>query len=585
MKSFLKYVLATFTGLIITMLLVLLIFIGIVAHFSNKEKAVKIEPHTILLLKLDQPIVDRKPSTPYNLKIFANSQNIGLNEVLDNVKKAKEDPNIDGIHLDLTFVAAGLGTIEEIRNALLDFKKSGKFVTVYSETLTQGAYYLATAADKIYFYPMGFFNFAGMRAMSPFIRNTLKKLDIEPTIIRCGAYKSFGETFTEEKYSDANREQLKELINSIWTDICNKISNQRGIPVQKLNEIADKLLLKDAKAAYDLKFVDSLLYRDQLLSILKKKTNVEESKDLNTVTLSQYNTVPKTRSYKGLAKDKIAIVYASGDIYPGDGGEDNIGSDKFGKAIRKARRDSSIKAIVVRVNSPGGSAMASDVIWRELSLARKSKPVVVSMGDVAASGGYYISCMADTILTDPNTITGSIGVFSIFMNTKGFFNKLGITFDVEKTNEYADFMSGVRAVKPGELDYWQNSTDNMYKVFMAKVSEGRNIPSGEVSRIAQGRIWSGTDALKLKLVDKIGGLEDAVQIAKNMAHLDEKYRIVELPEQENALEKLLNELTDNTKIKILGSKLGLADETVKNMKNMLENQGILIRMPFDVSFY
>jgi protease-4 len=586
MKSFLKYVLATVVGLILTTIVLLGIFAGLVKIIvSSQEKATKIEPHTILYLKLDQPIVDRKPNMPFNLSMFNRTQSTGLNEILENIKKAKEDANIDGIHMDLTYISAGLATMEEIRNALLDFKKSGKFVTTYSETLSQGAYYVATASDKIYFNPMGFFNFVGMRAMSPFFKNTLKKLDIEPTVIRCGAYKSAAEAFTEEKFSDANREQLKELITSIWADMCNKISAQRGISVKDLNEIADKLLLKDAKSAYNLKFVDSLVYKDQVLSILKKKTGIEESKDLHTVTLGQYNNVPKTRAYKGLAKNKIAIVYASGDIYPGEGSEDNIGSDKFCKAIREARRDSSIKAIVLRVNSPGGSALASDDIWHELFLARKAKPVVVSMGSLAASGGYYISCMADTILTQPNTITGSIGVIGLFMNTKGFFNKLGITFDVEKTNEYADFLSGVRPLKPGELDYWQYTTDEIYKTFIGRVSDGRHIPFEEVSKIAQGRVWSGVDAIKLGLVDKIGGLNDAVQIAKNMAKLDEKYRIVELPEQEDPIQKFIKEFTENSKLKIMGKELGLTEDYVRNIRDIMENQGVLARMPFNISFY
>ncbi len=584
MKSFLKYVLATFTGIVLSSFILLFIIIGIAkVAVSGKEKTVKIEPHSFLYLKLDQPIVDRKPNNPFNF--FSRRQDIGLNDLLENIKKAKDDPNIDGIHLELAYIVGGLGTIEEIRNALLDFKKSGKFITVYGESLTQGAYYLASVADKIYFNPMGYFSFVGIRAKSVFFKNTLKKLDIEPTVVRCGAYKSFGESFTEEKFSDANREQLKELISSIWTDICNKIAVQRGISVKKLNEIADNLLLKDAQSAYNLKFVDSLVYKDQVLSILKKKTGVAEAKDLKAVTLSQYRQVPKSRTYKGLAKNKIAIIYASGDIYPGEGTDDNIGSDKYGKAIREARRDSSIKAIVLRVNSGGGSALASEVIWRELYLARQTKPVVVSMGDMAASGGYYISCMADSIVAQPNTITGSIGVIGLFLNTKGFFNKIGVTFDTEKSNENADFMSGVRPLTPAELDYLRFSTDEIYKTFVSRVSDGRHLPFSEVDKIGQGRIWSGTDALKLKLVDKIGGLTDAVQIAKKMAHLDEKFLIVELPEQKDPFQKFLKEVTDDARMKIFGNKLGLPDDYVKSIRNILEEQGVLAHIPYDISFY
>jgi protease-4 len=586
MKNFLKYVLATVVGIMITSLILFVIFAGIVNIIvSSQEKTVNVEPNTILYLKLDQTIVDRKPNMPFDFRSFGKNQTMGLNNILENIKKAKEDNNIAGIHLDLAYIPAGIGTIEEIRNALLDFRQSGKFVTAYSETFTQGAYYLSTAADRIFFNPEGFFNFVGLRAQGVFFKNTLKKLDIEPTIIRCGAYKSAPEQLTEEKFSDANREQLSKLITSIWDDVCRKISAQRSISVRRLNEIADKLLLKDAQAAYELGFVDSLVYRDQLLSILKQKTGIGETKDLHTITLGQYSRVPKERPYKGLAKDKIAIVYASGEINSGDGNDNNIGSDKFGKAIRDARRDSSIKAIVVRVNSPGGSAIASEVIWRELQLARKSKPVVISMGDLAASGGYYISCMADSILAQPNTITGSIGVFGVFINTEGLFNKLGITFDTEKTNKYSDFMSVVRPLQPAEMDYYTCFINGIYKTFVGHVSEGRHLAFETVDKIGQGRIWSGIDALELRLIDKIGGLNDAVKVAKNMAGLSEKYRIIELPEQEDPIQKLIKDLTDGAKIKALSNEFKMGGEYVKSIMNILENQGVLTRMPFDISVY
>jgi protease-4 len=586
MKSFFKYLLATIVGIIISSLLLFFIIFGILsAVVSKQDNAVEIKPNTILYLELENPIVDRKPNNPFDFAFFSKTQKIGLNEILKNIKKAKEDQNISGIHLDLTFIPSGVGTIEEIRNALIDFRKSGKFVTVYSEILTQSAYYLASAADKIYLNPAGYFNFVGLRAQSAFFKNTLEKLDIEAKVIRYGQYKSYGEQYTQEKYSDQNREQISQLINSIWDDILKKISIQRKISVEKLKDIADNLLIRNANSAYKLGLVDSLVYRDQLLSILKAKTFVDESKDLQTVSLKKYSAVPEKRSYKGLAKNKIAVIYASGDINIGEGTDEMIGSDKFGKAIREARRDSSIKAIVLRVNSPGGSSLASDVISREIELAHKVKPVIVSMGDVAASGGYYISCLADSILLQPGTITGSIGVVSIFLNTKGLFNKLGVTFDLQKTNKHSDFPSGIRSLDPQEEEYWQSATDETYKIFVDKVCQGRKLSFAQVDNIAQGRVWSGADAIKIGLADKIGGLEDAIEIARKMAGLDNKYRIVELPEQEDVLKKILEDFTENSRVKTIQRELGIPGEYIPELKQLIENQGILTRMPLNINIY
>jgi protease IV len=586
MKSFLKYLLATIIGILLSGILIFLIILGIISGIvASQNKTVTLKPNTILYLQLDQPIVDRKPNILFDLSFISRAQKTGLNEILNAIRKAKDDQNITGIHLDLTYIASGIGTIEEIRNALIDFRKSGKFVTVYSEIFTQSAYYLATGADKIYLNPTGYFNFVGLRAQSAFFKNTLKKLDIEAKVIRYGQYKSYGEQYTQEKYSDENREQINQLITSIWDDLCKKISVQRKIPVDKLKDIADNLLIRDANSAYELGFVDSLVFRDQLLSILKVKTFVDESKDLQTVTLRQYASVPEKKNYKGLAKNKIAVIYASGDINIGEGSDEMIGSDKFGKAIREARRDSSIKAIVLRVNSPGGSSLASDVISREISLAQKAKPVIVSMGDVAASGGYYISCLADSILLQPCTITGSIGVVSIFLNTKGLFNKLGITFDLQKTNKHSDFPSGIRGLDPQEEEYWQSATDETYKIFVNKVSEGRHLSFTDVDKIAQGRVWSGVDAIKIGLADRIGGLEDAIEVARKMAGLDDKFRIVELPEQEDILKKLMEDFSENSKVKAIQRELGIPAEYIPELQQLIETQGILTRMPMDINIY
>ncbi len=586
MKSFLKYLLATVVGIILTTTLLFFIFFGIVsAVMSGNNKEVEIKSNTILYLKLDKPIVDRKPKLPFDFSSLRKNEQIGLNNLLDNIEKAAEDENISGIHLDLSYIPAGIGQIEEIRTALLKFRESEKFVTAYSEVSSQGAYYLATAANKIYFNPVGFFQFHGLKIQSAFFKNALEKLDIKPQIIRYGEYKSAVEPFTRENYSPKNREQLARILSTIWDDICMKISEQRNISPEKLNEIADNLMVRSPQAALSLGLVDSLVYKDEMISILKAKTDIEEAKDLNTVTLDEYSKVPKKRSYKGLAKDKIAVIYAMGGIGNGEGDDNNIGSDRFGREIRKARRDSSIKAIVVRINSPGGDAIASDVIWHELDLAREAKPVIVSMGNVAASGGYYIACMADSILVQPSTITGSIGVFGMFLNTSGFFNKFGITFDKEKTNANADFMSMLRDASPVEKEYWRAVIDSVYATFVKRVEKGRPLTYEEVDEIGQGRVWSGIDALELGLADKIGGLHDAIEIAKNMAGLDEKYRIVELPTQEDPFEKLIKDITSARTLSALEKELGVNGEYVRVYRQLMQNQGVQTRLPYDIVIY
>ena len=581
MKSFLKYVLATFVGIILSSIVLFFFFFGMVGIIlASQEKAIDIKPNSILYLKLDQQIVDRKPASPFELGIFSMTSRIGLNDLLADIKKAKMDPNIEGIHLDLTFLQAGIATIKEIRTALLDFRESGKFVTVYTETMSQGAYYLASSADKIYLSPVGFMEWVGLRTQSPFFKNALDKLDIEATVIRHGKFKSYGERFSESEYSAENSEQLQRLIHTFWMDILGDIEKSRHIPVDQLNEMADKLMVAGPEAAYELGLVDSLLYMNEVIGILKTKSGIETDKDLRLVTLSDYSNVPVKKDFKGLAKDKIAVIYALGDIMSGEGDDLTIGSDKFSKTIRQARKDSTIKAIVVRVNSPGGSAIASDAIWHELNLARKDKPVIVSMGDVA--GGYYISCMADSILAQPTTITGSIGVIGLHINAKGLLNKYGITFDTEKTNPFADFLSGVRAPSAAELNYWQNMVDNFYTTFVNRIDEGRRLSYDEIDALGQGRVWSGIDAFEHGLVDKLGGLQDAVETARRMAGLDERYRIIELPKQEDPLEKLLKDLTESRSTRMLEKTLGIPGDYISTLKFLVENQGILARMPVDL---
>ena len=581
MKDFLKYLLATIIGIILASLIMFFIFLGTISVLiSRQDKPVEIRDNSILVIKLDNPVSDRKP-----LLLFSYARTLGLNEILLNISKAKEDKKIKGIYLEPSIIPAGLATIEEIRNAILDFKESGKFVICHSDFYSQTSYYLATAADKIYMNPEGLIPLLGLRAQLIFFKGTLEKLGIKPEIIRHGKFKSAVEPLMYDKMSDENREQISKLIGSIWDYMISEISARRGITVEKINYLADNLEIWDAKSTIEHNLIDSLAYKDYVLDKLKELTGTDKSKKLNLVSLSKYTKVPGARKHKGLAKNKIAVIYASGTIQLGDEGEGQISSERISKTIRKARLDSTIKAIVFRVNSGGGSNVASEVIWKELNLARQVKPVIASFGDVAASGGYYISVPADTIVASKNTITGSIGVWGVLLNMKKFLNeKLGITMDVEKTNRYSDFMSGYRSLSAKEREVMQNHVDNIYNTFVTHVSDGRNMNYDEVDKIGEGRVWSGINAKEIGLIDIYGGLTTAIDIAVDKANV-EKYRIVELPKLEDPIQQILKELTGNVSSVFLKKELGNSYKHYKLIKEVVNLNGVQARMPFEIEIY
>ena len=581
MKDFLKYLLATIIGIILASLIMFFIFLGTISVLiSRQDKPVEIRDNSILVIKLDNPVSDRKP-----LLLFSYARTLGLNEILLNISKAKEDKKIKGIYLEPSIIPAGLATIEEIRNAILDFKESGKFVICHSDFYSQTSYYLATAADKIYMNPEGLIPLLGLRAQLIFFKGTLEKLGIKPEIIRHGKFKSAVEPLMYDKMSDENREQISKLIGSIWDYMISEISARRGITVEKINYLADNLEIWDAKSTIEHNLIDSLAHKDYVLDKLKELTGTDKSKKLNLVSLSKYTKVPGARKHKGLAKNKIAVIYASGTIQLGDEGEGQISSERISKTIRKARLDSTIKAIVFRVNSGGGSNVASEVIWKELNLARQVKPVIASFGDVAASGGYYISVPADTIVASKNTITGSIGVWGVLLNMKKFLNeKLGITMDVEKTNRYSDFMSGYRSLSAKEREVMQNHVDKIYNTFVTHVSDGRNMNYDEVDKIGEGRVWSGINAKEIGLIDIYGGLTTAIDIAVDKANV-EKYRIVELPKLEDPIQQILKELTGNVSSVFLKKELGNSFKHYKLIKEVVNLNGVQARMPFEIEIY
>ena len=586
MKDFFKFMFASMLGFIVILVVVFFIFVGLIASLASfaDKKAVAIEPNTLLHLKLDYPIFDRTPKDPmsfFSPEGFSMNENPGLNDILKNIDKAKSDPNIKGIYLDLSFVNTGISTIREIRQALADFKTGGKFIVAYGEIYTQGAYYLASVADKVYLNPDGAVEFKGLAAELFFLKGTLEKLDIDMQVIRHGKFKSAVEIFTEDKMSDANREQISAMISDIWATAVADISASRNIGAAQLNVIADNLDALDADKARSANLVDGLFYKDELDAELRNLTGLGESDKVRTVSVSKYTLVPPAATEK-VSANKIAVVYAIGSIMDGKGDDRTIGSERISEAIRQARENKKVKAIVLRVNSPGGSATASEVIRREVELAVKEKPVVVSMGDVAASGGYWISASASTILADPTTITGSIGVFGMIPNMQKFFDeKLGITFENVKTNTYADFPNISRPLTPYETSMLERQIDKIYEDFLKLVSEGRKMAKSQVDSIGQGRVWSGVDAKSIGLIDDFGGLNDAITAAAELASITE-YNLMSLPTQKDPFQQILDELTGNVSSGRIEKELGEYYTYYEYMKQIKEARGIQARLPFDI---
>ncbi len=589
MKSFFKYLLASVLGVFIGLLLIFFIFLGIVGvMISSSDKPVSVKPNSIFHMKLDQPVVDRASKNPFDDFDFINmrpTSRLGLNDILENIEKAKKDDNIDGIFLEISIPQAGISTLGEIRTALKNFRESGKFILAYADNYSQSAYYLASVANYVYLTPTGLLQWTGLRSEIMFFKGALEKLGLEPQILRHGKFKSAVEPFMYDKMSDESREQVMSYLNSIWKVMLENVSESRDITADSLNYIADRLLIRSSETAVEHGLVDELAYRDQVLLKLKELTGVDEDDDLKAVSITQYTKVPMSREFKGLPREKLAIVFAEGAIGLGEGGELSIGSLRISRALREARNDSTIKTIVFRVNSPGGSALASEVIWREVELAAREKPVIVSMGDVAASGGYYIAAPATKIVASPQTITGSIGVFGLLVDASGLMNeKLGITVDVAKTTQFADIGSFYRAMTPAEREILQEGVEDIYQVFIKRVADGRRMNIEMVDEIGQGRVWSGYNAKELGLVDEFGGLNRAIEIAVEEAGLD-NYRIVSLPKQMDPIEELIKSLTGDVRMKFFGKDLGAASRYYETLRFALENTGIQARMPFDIHIY
>jgi len=594
MKQFFKIVFASMLGFGATIFLAVILVIGIIAAATGgdkDEKNLEVKENSVLHLDFSGGLVDRGSDNPFetfDLNTMQSNKKLSLKQVLDNLEKAKSDENIAGAFLDLKGVSMNMANLDEVREGLEDFKTSGKWIIAYGQNVSQGTYYLASVADQIYVYPEGGVEFNGLMSEVMFFKGMLEKLEVEVQIIRGknNKFKSAVEPFMYDKMSDPNREQLNKLLSTVWDNWTEKIANSRGVTVESLNEYADSLRAFDPANAISYKLIDGLLFGDQVLDSIRARVDVKTNDDIKFISLSKYTKAPK--KYEDGApkpwelKDKIAIIYGAGEIRSGSSDQQTMGSKTIVTAIRAAREDSSIKAIVFRVNSPGGSALASDVMWRETQLAKAAKPFVISMGGLAASGGYYVSAGADRIFAGANTITGSIGVFGMIPNAKKMLNnKLGLTFDGVQTNANSDMGLLTKPLTSFQYGKIQQSVEKVYDTFLGHVSEGRNMTRDEVDAIGQGRVWTGEDALELGLVDELGGLNDAIAYAAEQAGLT-NYRIKSFPEKKDAIQEFIKEITGESSNMFIRWKMGDFYSYYQTVERLKNSERIQARIPFDI---
>ena len=541
MKGFFKIMLATMAGMLLlgVLMFVLLLVVG----FASMSGSAPVKPNSVLVLDVRNAEVQERVSGDNPYQMFAADRGvsyIGLNDWDAVLKNAADDQNIKGVSLELGQISASPATLEAMRDALLRFKKSGKFVYAYGISMSQGDYYLATAADSIFLHPVGTMMFNGLSAQVMFYKELLDKLDVDVQIVRHGAYKSAVEPFISRKMSEANREQVTEYLQSVWGVFCKDIATARKIDEKSVRVVADNLMLFDnPHAALSTRFVDGLAYDDVYRRILKTRAYARDTAKVCEVAYSDY--LQNLHSSVS-APYKVAVVYATGTVVDGEGGTDEIGSDML-ETLRKLREEKSVKAVVLRINSGGGSGLMSEQIWREVTLLKRDRPVIVSMGDYAASGGYYIACAADRIVAEPTTITGSIGVFWMVPSLgRTLSRKLGVDVETVNTNSSSDWLNGLRTMTESEYDIVQQSVDRFYDTFVRRVADGRRLGVRYVDGIAQGRVWTGEQALGKGLVDTLGGLDLAIRIAAEQAKLS-KYAILERPVMENFFSRMLTAMS------------------------------------------
>lgn len=587
MKDFLKFTLATITGIVISS--VVLFFFGMLVIFSmaaSSESETQVKDNSIMKLELNGYLTERNQDNPFMTLLEEEYSSYGLDDILNSIKKAKESPSIKGIYIEASSLSCGFASLQEIRQALEDFKTTGKFIVAYSDNYTQGLYYLSSVADKVLLNPQGRIEWRGLAAAPMFYKDLLEKIGVEMQVFKVGTYKSAVEPFIATEMSPANREQVTAYLQSVWGEVTKAVSESRSISTDSLNAYADKMIMFYPSAeSVEAGLADTLMYKNDVRNYLKGMMGIDEDDSMPVLGLKDMINVKKN-----MPKDKsgniVAVYYAYGEI---DGAssssttEEGIQSKNVIKDLRRLKEDDNVKAVVLRINSPGGSAYGSEQIWYAVSELKKEKPVIVSMGDYAASGGYYISCNADSIVAEPTTLTGSIGIFGMYPNIKSLTDKVGLKFDVVKTNEFADFGAMGRGMNASEKSLMQMMVNQGYDLFLTRCSEGRGIAKEELDKIAQGRVWTGSMAKELGLVDELGNLDKAIEIAVAKAGID-AYTIMSYPAKATFLESLIKETPDNyIKAYLLKGKIGEYYKQINLIENFDKCDRLQARMPFDIN--
>lgn len=584
-KTFLASCLGSLVALIALVFILTMLMVGAVAGLvGGADEQVIVSDKSVLHLNLDVQVTEQQAENPFAGLPFpgAEPSTVGLLPLKQAIENAKTDSKIEGIFLNVSYPMTGFATLEEIRQSILDFRKSGKWVVAYADAMSEGAYYVASAADKVYLNPEGDVEFNGLAVEVTFFKKMFDKLEIKPEIFRVGQFKSAVEPFMLEKMSPENKLQLTEMINSIYDHVLTRVSDARGMEKAKLKEISDKMLVRNARLSVEHGLVDSLLYYDQVLDELRGRLDL---KDNAKVKFIKYNKYRKSYTEStAVAANEVAVIVADGTIMMGTGDQGVIGGEAFASEIRRARENDKVKAIVIRINSPGGSFVASDIMWREVNLAAQKKPVIASMGDYAASGGYYLAMACDTIVAQPHTITGSIGIFSVLFDASGLLNnKLGITFDDVKTGEYGDMVTISRPLTDAEKNVWQTRTEEIYETFTRKASEGRNMTQDEIKQVASGRVWTGTQAKERKLVDVLGNYNDAIEIAAKAAGIGNDYKVRLYPRQKPFFEEFMEGIEENSRVSAIKEELGSNYIYYQYWQEVKTLNGVQARMPFDLN--
>lgn len=584
MKQFFKFIFASCLGTFLALILISLVGVSSIAGLVSKEDKVAVKPNSVLKLSFTKAIPEKTDNISSNSSFsLENKKTLGLTDILKTLEAAKTDDNIKGIYIASGRPAAGMATMSRLRDGIEDFKESGKFVISYSNNYSQGNYYLSSAADKVYLNPMGGLQFAGFATQIPFFKDLLDRLGIKPQVFYAGKFKSATEPFRRDEMSPENRKQTRAYLDEYYQNFLTDIGDSRNISVPALRDIANELKIREPEDALRLKMVDGLMYKDQVLDELRDRLGIDKDDKINSISLDEYSKSAISKTDFSI-KGKIAVVYAEGNIVDGEGEPGNIGGERYARIIRKIREDDKVKAIVLRVNSGGGSSLASEIMWREIMLAKEQGiKFVVSMGDFAASGGYYIACEGEKIFAEPNTITGSIGVFGVLPNIDEFLDdELGISFDTVKTAKYATTGSPMFELNEAEKRIFQVGVDSVYIKFKRRVAEGRNIPIDQVEEFAQGRVWTGTQAKKIGLIDELGGLDDALAYAAELAEMD-SYRTTEYPKSKDKFEQIIEQITGKKPLDVMmKSELGDYYKFYEQAKQIKEMTGIQARIPYQI---